>query len=182
MDSPDSFFRATIQPPTEDSSEHTPPSPPSKHRRSVARPSQGQAPSGSTHSQSYKRTSTSHGPSQHVRKERERQLANTPREALIHLAISKEHDAREAKHLLTSAILQVESLRDRLRQEEAAKRALEEETRALGLKSTKAILDAQKEALNAKEEIATYKLKWENAERELYVRNMHALIVSANLL
>ncbi|KAF8907360.1 hypothetical protein CPB84DRAFT_309193 [Gymnopilus junonius] len=162
--SPDTFF-AHVQPPTEDS-EQTPPSPPSKHRRSIARPSQVQQ-SNSPSPQSLKRSSTSHGPSQQVRKERERQLANTPREALIQLAIGKEHDAREAKHLLASAILQVESFRDRLRREEEARRALEEETHVLGVKTTKAILDSQKETLSAKEEVGTYKLKLENVEREL---------------
>jgi len=190
-DSPDTFY-AKVQPLSSDSA-HTPPSPiASRPRRSSARPSQqsqapAQTPPGSqTHSNHGSAsnnvlrrstttisTGTTHSytsaPTPQVRKERERQLANTPRDTLIHLAISKEHEIKEAKHLLTTAILQIESLRDKLTREEQARKILEEEKRLQGLKTTQAILKAQKESMGALESVGTYKLQIENLQMELSV-------------
>lgn len=81
--------------------------------------------------------------------------------------INKEHDYKEAKHLLAGAILQVESLQDRLARAEEGRKALEEEMRVTGLKTTKAILDTQNDTMRATEDVAIYKLKAENAERQL---------------
>ena len=186
-DSPDTFY-AKVQPLSSDSA-HTPPSPiASRPRRSSARPSQQsqaptQTPPGSNHGSASNNalrrstttisTGTTHSytsaPTQQVRKERERQLANTPRDTLIHLAISKEHEIKEAKHLLTTAILQIESLRDKLTREEQARKVLEEEKRLQGLKTTQAILKAQKESMGAVESVGTYKLQIENLQMELSV-------------
>ncbi|KIM40596.1 hypothetical protein M413DRAFT_164521 [Hebeloma cylindrosporum] len=191
-DSPDTFY-AKVQPPSSDSA-HTPPSPiTSRPRRSTARPSQSQSqaptqtpPGSQTHSTHagpsnnvLRRSTTSistgtgtthsytSAPTQQVRKERERQLANTPRDTLIHLAISKEHEIKEAKHLLTTAILQIESLRDKLAREEQARKVLEEEKRIQGLKTTQAILKAQKESMGALESVGMYKLQIENLQMDL---------------
>ena len=194
-DSPDTFY-ANVQPPSSDSA-HTPSPTASRPRRTAPRPSQPQSqastqtPTGpqphSTHggaSSSVLRrstttisTGTTHSyasaPTQQVRKERERQLANTPRDTLIHLAISKEHEIKEAKHLLTTAILQIESLRDKLAREEQARKLLEEEKRLQGLKTTQAILKAQKESMGALESVGTYKLQIENLQMELSVIFFH---------
>jgi len=64
---------------------------------------------------------------------------------------------------LTTAILQIESLRDKLTREELARNVLEEEKRLQGLKTTLAILKAQKESTG------TYKLQIENLQMELSV-------------
>lgn len=55
------------------------------------------------------------------------------------------HEIIETKYLLTTAILQVESLHDKLTKEEQARKVLEEEKRLQDLKTTQAILKAQKE-------------------------------------
>lgn len=171
--SPDTFFaQVNVHPPTSDSNQ-TPPSPTySKSRRTVARPSHAHAPSTQQSSTSYsthRNGKSTREPSSRFRRERERQLANTPREALLQLVIVKEHEYTEAKHLLTTAILQVESLKDRLSREEEARKTLEEETRTLGLKTTKAILDSQSQTIRSQEDIGYYKLQLQNTERQLSV-------------
>jgi hypothetical protein len=70
---------------------------------------------------------------------------------------------------LTTAILQIESLHDKLAREEQARKVLEEEKRVQGLKTTQAILKAQKESMGALESVGTYKLQIENMQRELSV-------------
>ena len=111
-------------------------------------------------------------PTQQVQKERERQLANAPRDTPIHIAISKEHEIQEAKHLLTTAILQIKSLRDELTREEQARKVLEEEKRLQGLKTTQVMLKAQKESMG------TYKLQIENLQIKLSVMFSHLTLSS----
>ncbi|KAF9561976.1 hypothetical protein CPC08DRAFT_817388 [Agrocybe pediades] len=175
--SPDTFFpNVDVQPPSTDSAQ-TPPSPIAKPRRSSARPARPTPPQSSVDHQnpptsySLKRHSTANAASPTSRKEQERQLANTPREALIQLAVGKEKQAKDAKLLLSTAILQVESLQDRLAHEKNTRKILEEEIRVLGLKSTKAVLDAQKESVRAKEDVGMYKLQLENMSRDLQRAN-----------
>jgi len=49
------------------------------------------------------------------------------------------------------------------------RRALEEEKKEQGVKTTKAIIDTQKEAMSAKEEVRRFQLQLDNAQRELCV-------------
>ena len=67
-----------------------------------------------------------------------------------------------AKYLLTTAILQIESLRDKLTREEQARKVFEEEKQLQGLKTIQAILKAQKESMGALESVRTHKLQIEN--------------------
>jgi hypothetical protein len=60
-------------------------------------------------------------------------------------------------------------LRDKLAREEQSRKVLEEEKRLQGLKTTQAILKAQKESMGALESVGTYKLQIENMHRELSV-------------
>jgi len=64
-----------------------------------------------------------------------------------------------AKYLLTTAVLQIEPLRDKLTREE---QVLEEEKRLQGLKTTQVIFKAQKESMGALESVRTHKLQIEN--------------------
>ena len=174
--SPDTFYgQVVVQPPTlsHSDSANTPPSqaPTSKSRRSVARPSQSPH---STQSKQYSDVDSydlnnSRGPSTQVRKERERQLANTPREALIQLTIRREYENKKAKQLLTTAVLQLQAAQENLAREEEARKRLEEDKHAASLKTTQAIINAQTESINVQQEIGTYKLQVENLQRELWV-------------
>lgn len=176
--SPDTFYgQVVVQPPTlsHSDSANTPPSqaPTSKSRRSVARPSQTNH-SQSTQSKHYSNVdsydlNSSRGPSTQVRKERERQLANTPREALIQLAIRREYENKKAKQLLTTAVLQLQAAQDNLAREEEARKRLEDDKHLASLKTTQAIINAQTESINVQQEIGTYKLQVENLQRELSV-------------
>jgi hypothetical protein len=172
--SPDTFYEPiTVQPPTAthsaSDSANTPSSSAPKSRRTVARPSQSQ----STHSNqrntldSIEFSSSFRGPSTQVRKERERQLANTPREALIKLAIKREYESKKAKQLLTTAVLQLEVVKEHLSREEEARKELEEEKHMHGVKTTQTVLKAQMDSMNVHQEIGTYKLQVENLQREL---------------
>jgi len=183
--SADTFFPLQVQPSASDSAQ-TPPSPisyskprlsrSSTHTASTAQPrstarthkSQSSRRS-SAHSHSLSQRSGSNGPSVQLRRERERQLANIPRDHLIQLTISKEHESREAKHLLTTALIKLESHSERLAHEQEMRRALDEEKKEQGVKTTKAIIDTQKEAITAKEEIRRFQLQLDSAQRELCV-------------
>ncbi len=183
--SPDTFYAIPVQLSASDSAQ-TPPSPisftkprPSRsstHSQSTAHPKStpsthrshsSRHSSNNTHSYSHR--SSSHGPSSQFRRERERQLANTPRDTLIQLAISREHESREAKHLLTTALMQLEATRERLATEQESRITLEEERNEQGVKTTKAIIDAQKDTMDAKEEVRRFRLQSDNAQSELLV-------------
>ena len=63
---------------------------------------------------------------------------------------------------MTTAILQIESLRDKLTREEQARKVLEEEKRLQGLKPSQAILKAQKEGMGTLESVEMHKFQIEN--------------------
>ncbi|KAF8147705.1 hypothetical protein B0H34DRAFT_738953 [Crassisporium funariophilum] len=165
-DTPDTFF-AQVQPLTSDSA-HTPPSPitfAKPNRKSlIKRPSQ-------SNSTPLRRGSTStahtHGPTGHIRRERERALANTPRDTLIQLVIHKEYEAKESKKLLHAALVQLDLEVKKLAHAETRARALEEEQQSQGVKITQAVIEAQKEAAVAKEEVGLFKLQLDNSHRDL---------------
>ncbi|KAF8183963.1 hypothetical protein BJ912DRAFT_540103 [Pholiota molesta] len=165
--SPDTFYEPiTVQPPTAthsaSDSANTPSSSAPKSRRTVARPSQSQ----STHSNqrntldSIEFSSSFRGPSTQVRKERERQLANTPREALIQLAIKREYESKKAKQLLTTAVLQLEVVKEHLSREEEARKELEEEKHMHGVKTTQTVLKAQMDSMNVTKKLEHTSYRW----------------------
>lgn len=75
----------------------------------------------------------------------------------------------EAKNLLSAALLQISDLKARLAREQAARQASEAERQNGGVKTTQAILDAQRLNMKLQEESAMYKLQAENSGNELYV-------------
>ena len=65
--------------------------------------------------------------------------------------------------------MQLESHRERSVHEQEMRRALEDEKKEQGVKTTKAIIDTQKEAITAKGEVRRFQLQLESAQRELCV-------------
>ena len=63
---------------------------------------------------------------------------------------------------MTTAILQIEFLRDKSTREEQARKVLEEEEWLRGLKTTQAILKTQKEGMGTLESVETHKFQIEN--------------------
>lgn len=102
-----------------------------------------------------------------ARSQRERVLSNTPSNNLVQMLIAEEQDAKEARRLLRSAVAQLESAAARAATAERRGKALEEEQRVQGAKLTQALVDAQKEAMKAREDVSVYKLQLQNAEREM---------------
>lgn len=111
--------------------------------------------------------SVSSTPTPQFRRDRERQLANVPRDTLLHHTISKEYESREAKHLLTTALIQLDAFRDKLIHERDIRLALEDEKKEQAVKTTKALIDTQQEAMDAREEIRSSQLQLENLQSEL---------------
>jgi hypothetical protein len=114
------------------------------------------------------------GPSTQYRGDRERALSKVPVDELIERLISEEHQSRETRKLLKTAISHLEAATQRVTRAEEARKALEEERRASetnqalhGLKVTQGIMNAQKETAKAQQEAGIYKLQLEHAEREV---------------
>ncbi|KAJ3505559.1 hypothetical protein NLJ89_g7350 [Agrocybe chaxingu] len=174
-DSPDTFFRANanIQPSTSDSA-NTPPSPltfakPSRPSRQSVQLTAIPSLSQSTHNtQSSSPTSQSKPTALHHLK---RHSISHPHAAhrphSVSLAIRREHDYSEAKATLTKALLQLENVRDKLAREQEARRLLEEEKRVQGVKTTKSIIDAQRDAMQAREETRVARVQVQNMQTEL---------------
>lgn len=110
---------------------------------------------------------SSRGPSAQVRKDRERQLSTTSKEALIRLAIKREYEIKKAKQLLTTAVLQLEDTKEKLAREVEARKLLEEEKHLSSIKTTQAIINAQTDSINVQHEVGTYRLQVTNMQREL---------------
>jgi hypothetical protein len=73
---------------------------------------------------------------------------------------------------LSTTLSQLEASTRKVEQTEARGRVLEEEREAQALKITQAILDAQREAAKAKEDVGVYQLKLAHAEQEMYVPSL----------
>ncbi|KAG5639935.1 hypothetical protein DXG03_002314 [Asterophora parasitica] len=109
------------------------------------------------------------GPSGQHRRDRERQLLNTPAETLVKTLIAQEHDAKESRKLLRNAIARLDSMRNRTDMAEDARRTLEGEQRARGWQVTQSVMDAQGEIVRAKNDAEVYRLQLEWTQRELWV-------------
>lgn len=101
------------------------------------------------------------------RSQRERVLSNTPADTLVQMLIAEEREAKEARRLLHAAVAQLESASTRAATAERRGKSLEEEQRVQGAKLTQALVDAQKEAMKAREDVSVFKLQLQNAEREM---------------
>jgi len=65
--------------------------------------------------------------------------------------------------------MQLDATRERLATEQESRITLEEERNEQGVKTTKAIIDAQKDTMDAKEEVRRFRLQSDNAQSELLV-------------
>ncbi|TFK40363.1 hypothetical protein BDQ12DRAFT_494861 [Crucibulum laeve] len=172
------FAQPTKPPPQTSSSDTTPPAP---------LPTSLTNHSKDFSNRSSKRSSTSRGLSIHQRRERERVLSTLPSEKLLNRLIDEEYDAKEAKKLLNAALDQlalykssIEQLAARERERaplEAEKAAIARERADLererretlndGLKSVKAVMDAQRDTGKAKQELGEMKMKMDLLTEEL---------------
>ncbi|KAG5642291.1 hypothetical protein DXG03_003035 [Asterophora parasitica] len=107
------------------------------------------------------------GPSAQHRRDRERQLLNTPAETLVQTLIAQEHDMKESRKLLRNAIARLDSMRDQTDMAEDARRTLEGEQRARGWQVTQSVMDAQGEVARARNDAEIYRLQLEWTQHEL---------------
>lgn len=155
-----------MQPSFSDSA-HTLPSPVSYSKPRLSRSTTHSTHRSQRRSDSHRSTSTV--PNPQFKRERERQLANVPRDTLLQHTISKEYELREAKHLLTTALIQLEAIREKFIHEHDTRLSLEDEKKQQAVKNTKALIDTQQDAMDAKEEVRRFQLQLENSQSELYV-------------
>jgi len=148
-------------------SAQTPPSPVLYSKPRLSRSSTLSTRPSRSHRSNRRSDSRSSTPTPQFKQERERQLANVPRDTLLHHTISKEYELREAKHLLTTALIQLEAIREKFIHEHDSRLALEAEKKDQAVNSTKALIDSQRDAMDAKEEVRRFQLHLENAQSDL---------------
>ncbi|KAF8729794.1 hypothetical protein AX14_006041 [Amanita brunnescens Koide BX004] len=141
----ESHFKPALYPDSSETSSSSPPLTP-------IRPSKGGQ-------QSFLSTATRKGSSVY-RTERAKELKRLPTDDLINLVLLGEYKIEKTEGRLKKYLL--------ILQEQAeAERKAKEEAKHVREKMTQTILDTQQEALRARQDVEQYKLKLENAQREI---------------
>ncbi|KAL0959924.1 hypothetical protein HGRIS_011589 [Hohenbuehelia grisea] len=101
------------------------------------------------------------------RLDRERDLQNTPKAALLSLLQKEERTSKQTRKLLHAALTQLDSSSRKLAATEAGARKSDDVQLATGIKALQTVYQAQEVATNAQSELNAYKMQLEYAQREM---------------
>lgn len=112
-------------------------------------------------------SSNSMRPTEAHRRERERALTGLPPETLVRLLVKQERKASEARELVRGALAQLDADARRQARAEAERQEGEARRAREGLRVAQTVRDAQEAAARATQEVELYRLRLQNADREV---------------